>query len=77
MYACMRVCVCVCACACSVHGVFVNVSPKAEQDAAPQHEDGGPPAQPVAPVELMVGLQYCAVQELDGVENQSAGLNHH
>lgn len=61
----------------SVHGVFVYVRPQAEQDPAAQHEDGGSPAEPVAPVELVIGLQDCSVDELDWVEDQSAGLQNH
>ena len=70
----MCVCVCVCHCASSVHPVLVYVRAHAEQYAAAQHEDGGAPAQAVAPVELVVRLQDVPVDELDGVEDQGAGL---
>lgn len=84
----MGVCVCVCELPAggqagaggrvkSVHGVLVYVRRQAEEDAAAQHEDGGAPAEAVAPVKLVVGLQHRPVDELDGVEDQSAGLQHH
>ena len=81
---CARVCVCVCVhvyvcvpvchCVASVHPIFVYVRAHAEQDSPPQHEDGGPPAQAVAPVELVVRLQDGPINELDGIEHQGAGL---
>lgn len=40
----------------SVKGGLVCTLPDAEEDAATQHEDGGPPGHAVAPVELVVGL---------------------
>lgn len=61
----------------SVHSILVKVRPQAEQDPSAQHEDGGPPAKPVAPVELVVGLQNRPVDELDRVQDQSAGLQNH
>lgn len=81
----MGVCVCLCTSGGRtggrrvklVHGVLVYVRRQAEEDAAAQHEDGGAPAEAVAPVKLVVGLQHRPVDELDGVEDQSAGLQHH
>lgn len=61
----------------SVHGVLIHVRAQAEEDASAQHEDGGPPAEPIAPVELVVGLENRSVDELDGEEDQSAGLQNH
>lgn len=76
-------CVCVYVCISSslrkvsVQAILVHVRPKAEEDPAAQHEDGGPPAEAVAPVELVIGLKNRAVDELDRVEHQSAGLQDH
>lgn len=61
----------------SVHCILVNVRPQAEEDPSTQHENGGSPTKTVAPVELVIGLKYCSIDELDWVENQSAGLQNH
>ena len=60
-----------------VHCILVYVRPQAEEDPSAQHEDGGPPAEPVAPVKLMVRLENRPVDELDRVEDESAGLQNH
>lgn len=85
----VSVCVCVWACGygcvCSgrglskdsVHCVFVYVRPQAEEDPSTQHEDGGSPAESIAPVKLVIGLKNCSINELDRVEDQSAGLQNH
>ena len=84
-----NLCVCVCVCVCvlssgqggrrkdSVHCVLVYIRPQAKENSSAQHEDGGSPAEPVAPVELVVGLKNRPVDELDGIEDQSAGLQDH
>lgn len=61
----------------SVHCVLVHVRPQAEEDPSTQHEDGGSPAEPIAPVKLVIGLKNCSINELDRVEDESAGLQNH
>lgn len=61
----------------SVHCILVYVRPQAEEDPSTQHEDGGSPAEPVAPVELVICLQNRSINEFDWVEDQSAGLKNH
>lgn len=61
----------------SVHGVLIHIRAQAEEDASPQHEDGGSPAEAVAPVELVVGLEDRPIDELDREEHQRAGLQDH
>lgn len=44
------------------------------EDSPAEGEDGPAPGQTVAPVELVVDPQVDALDELDGVEDQAAGL---
>lgn len=44
------------------------------EDSSAEGKDGPPPGQAVAPVELVVDPQVDALNELDGVEDQAAGL---
>lgn len=44
------------------------------KDSSAEGKDGSPPGQAVAPVELVVDPQVDALDELDGVEDQAAGL---
>lgn len=47
---------------------------EAVQDSPTKREDGPAPGQTISPVELMVDSQVDALNELDGVEYQAAGL---
>lgn len=54
--------------------VFVVLGVEAVEDTAAKGEDGPAPGQAIAPVELVVDPQVDALDELDGVEDQAAGL---
>lgn len=49
---------------------------EAVEDPPTEGKDGPTPGQAVAPVELVVDPQVDALNELDGVEDQAAGLEH-
>lgn len=54
--------------------LLIALGVEAVEDPPAKGEDGPPPGQAVAPVELVVDPQIDALDELDGVEDQAAGL---
>lgn len=54
--------------------LLVVLGVEAVEDSPTKGEDGSPPGQTVAPVELVVDPQVDALNELDGVQDQAAGL---
>ena len=54
--------------------LLVVLGVEAVEDAPAEGEDGAAPGQAIAPVELVVDPQVDALDELDGVEDQAAGL---
>lgn len=54
--------------------LLVVLGVEAVQDPPAEGKDGATPGQAVAPVELVVDPQVDALDELDGVEDQAAGL---
>lgn len=54
--------------------LLVVLGVEAVEDSTAEGENGAPPGQAVAPVELVVDPQVDALDELDGVEDQAAGL---
>lgn len=57
--------------------LLVVLGVQAVEDSPAEGEDGPPPGQAVAPVELVVDSQVDALDELDGVEDQAEGLQDH
>lgn len=54
--------------------LLVVLGVEAVQDPPTKGKDGPAPGQAIAPVELVVDPQVDALDELDGVEDQAAGL---
>lgn len=54
--------------------LLVVLGVEAVEDPPTEGKDGPTPGQAVAPVELVVDPQVDALDELDGVEDQAAGL---
>lgn len=56
--------------------LLVVLGVEAVEDPPAEGEDGPAPGQAIAPVELMVDPQVDGLDELDGVEDQTAGLQN-
>lgn len=57
--------------------VFIVLGVEAIENGPSEREDGGPPGQAIAPVKLVVYPQADRLNELNGVEDQTADLKHH
>lgn len=56
--------------------LLVVLGVEAVEDPPAEGEDGPTPGQAVAPVELVVDPQVDGLNELDGIEDQTAGLQN-
>lgn len=54
--------------------IFVVLRVQAVENRSSEGEDGGSPSQTVAPVKLVVYAQTDGLDELNGIQHQTAGL---
>ena len=54
--------------------LLVILGVEAVEDSSAEGKNGPSPSQTIAPVELVIDPQVDALDELDGVEDQAAGL---
>lgn len=64
-------------CGCGLIIIFVVLRVQAVENGSAEGEDGGSPGQTVPPVELVVYSQTDGLDELDGIQHQTAGLQDH
>lgn len=57
--------------------IFIVFGVQAVENRSSEREDGGSPGQTVPPVKFVVYFQTDGLDELDGIQHQTAGLQNH